>query len=201
MLFHKTLLEGIHNFPSDLNIRKDIEALKKSKGLDVLVQELKNSDPETHQSIDIKNARRVERALEIIRISGKKLSELKTEPKVMFFDQNNCLLLGILDQKSKLEALAHRWWDPNSEFKPLHDINPLRVNYLSKTINVAEKNVLDIGCGGGILAEALARLGARVTAIDLAEASLSVANLASSGKCHPYHSFTLMAKVLRFFSI
>ena len=73
MLFHKTLLEGIHNFPSDLNIRKDIEALKKSKGLDVLVQELKNSDPETHQSIDIKNARRVERALEIIRISGKKL--------------------------------------------------------------------------------------------------------------------------------
>ena len=106
MLFHKTLLEGIHNFPSDLNIRKDIEALKKSKGLDVLVQELKNSDPETHQSIDIKNARRVERALEIIRISGKKLSELKTEPKVMFFDQNNCLLLGILDQKSRLEALA-----------------------------------------------------------------------------------------------
>ena len=55
----------------------------------------------------------------------------------------------------KFEALASRWWDPNSEFKPLHDINPLRVN-ISSHINLAEKRVLDIGCGGGILAEALA---------------------------------------------
>ena len=78
---------------------------------------------------------------------------------------------------SKFEALAHRWWDPNSEFKPLHDINPLRVNYISQTVNVAERKVLDIGCGGGILAEALANLGAKVTAIDLAEASLSVAKI------------------------
>ena len=78
---------------------------------------------------------------------------------------------------SKFEALAHRWWDPNSEFKPLHDINPLRVNYISKTINVAERRILDIGCGGGILAEALAHHGANVTAIDLAEASLSVAKI------------------------
>ena len=78
---------------------------------------------------------------------------------------------------SKFEALAHRWWDPNSEFKPLHDINPLRVNYISQTVNVAERKVLDIGCGGGILAEALAHLGAKVTAIDLAEASLSVAKI------------------------
>ncbi|HBW82724.1 MAG: bifunctional 3-demethylubiquinol 3-O-methyltransferase/2-polyprenyl-6-hydroxyphenol methylase [Gammaproteobacteria bacterium] len=78
---------------------------------------------------------------------------------------------------SKFEALASRWWDPNSEFKPLHDINPLRVNYISQQINLAEKQVLDIGCGGGILAEAMAHHGADVTAIDKAEASLSVAKL------------------------
>jgi 2-polyprenyl-6-hydroxyphenyl methylase/3-demethylubiquinone-9 3-methyltransferase len=77
----------------------------------------------------------------------------------------------------KFEALASRWWDPNSEFKPLHDINPLRVNYISQHINLAETRVLDIGCGGGILAEALAHHGATVTAIDKAEASLSVAKL------------------------
>jgi len=77
----------------------------------------------------------------------------------------------------KFEALASRWWDPDSEFKPLHDINPLRVNYISQHINLAEKRVLDIGCGGGILAEALAHHGATVTAIDKAEASLSVAKL------------------------
>ena len=77
----------------------------------------------------------------------------------------------------KFEELAARWWDPNSEFKPLHDINPLRMNYISRHINLAGKNVLDIGCGGGILAEAMARHGARVTAIDLANASLSVAKL------------------------
>ena len=78
---------------------------------------------------------------------------------------------------SKFEALASRWWDPDSEFKPLHDINPLRVNYISQQINLAEKQVLDIGCGGGILAEAMAHHGANVTAIDKAEASLSVAKL------------------------
>ena len=77
----------------------------------------------------------------------------------------------------KFEALASRWWDPNSEFKSLHDINPLRMNYISQNINLAGKTVLDIGCGGGILAEAMAHHGAKVTAIDLAEASLSVARL------------------------
>ena len=80
-------------------------------------------------------------------------------------------------ENRQVEALASRWWDPNSEFKPLHDINPLRVNYISQHINLAEKRVLDIGCGGGILAEALAHHGATVTAIDKAEASLSVAKL------------------------
>lgn len=77
----------------------------------------------------------------------------------------------------KFEALAARWWDPNSEFRPLHEINPLRLNYINQKINVAEQRVLDVGCGGGILAEAMAHHGARVTAIDMAEASLSVARL------------------------
>ena len=107
MLFHKTLLEGIHNFPSDINVRKEIAALNKSYGLEGTSKELKNIDPETYQIIDIKNARRVERALEIIRITGKKLSQLKTEPKDMFFDQSKCLLLGISDKKNKLEDLAN----------------------------------------------------------------------------------------------
>ena len=77
----------------------------------------------------------------------------------------------------KFENLASRWWDQNSEFKPLHEINPIRVSYISKVTNLAEKKVLDIGCGGGILAEALAHHGAIVTAIDLASASLAVAKL------------------------
>ena len=80
-------------------------------------------------------------------------------------------------ESRKFEELASRWWDPNSEFKPLHEINPLRMNYISRQINLANKKVLDIGCGGGILAEAMAFHGANVTAIDLAEASLSVAKL------------------------
>lgn len=77
----------------------------------------------------------------------------------------------------KFEALAARWWDKSSEFRPLHEINPLRVNYICQQINLAQKKVLDIGCGGGILAEAMAHHGAAVTAIDLAQASLSVAKL------------------------
>jgi len=77
----------------------------------------------------------------------------------------------------KFEALAARWWDPDSEFKPLHEINPLRMSYISRRINPAGKKVLDIGCGGGILAEAMAHHGAEVTAIDMADASLSVAKL------------------------
>ena len=77
----------------------------------------------------------------------------------------------------KFEALAARWWDPDSEFKPLHEINPLRMSYISRKVNPAGKKVLDIGCGGGILAEAMARHGASVTAIDMADASLSVARL------------------------
>ena len=79
---------------------------------------------------------------------------------------------------AKFEALASRWWDPQSEFKPLHDINPLRLDYIDHlTGGLNGKHVLDVGCGGGILAESMAELGARVTGIDMGEAPLSVAKL------------------------
>lgn len=78
---------------------------------------------------------------------------------------------------AKFEALASRWWDPSSEFKPLHDINPLRLDFIDTRCPVRGKHVLDVGCGGGILAEAMAARGARVTGIDLSEAPLAVANL------------------------
>lgn len=80
---------------------------------------------------------------------------------------------------AKFEALAKRWWDKNSEFKPLHDINPLRSNFIDERSPVAELNVLDVGCGGGILCESLAQRGAQVTGIDMGEAPLSVARLHS----------------------
>jgi 2-polyprenyl-6-hydroxyphenyl methylase/3-demethylubiquinone-9 3-methyltransferase len=79
---------------------------------------------------------------------------------------------------AKFSALAHRWWDPTSEFKPLHDINPLRLAYLQeRSGGLAQKRVLDVGCGGGILAEAMASAGAQVTAIDLSAKALAVARL------------------------
>jgi len=78
---------------------------------------------------------------------------------------------------AKFEALAHRWWDPDSEFRPLHEINPLRLAFIDERASLRDKAVLDVGCGGGILAEAMARKGARVTGIDLGEAPLSVARL------------------------
>jgi len=78
----------------------------------------------------------------------------------------------------KFQSIASRWWDPESEFKPLHDINPLRVDYIeSRSGKLSAKKILDIGCGGGILAEAMALKGASVTGIDMAEMSLKVAKL------------------------
>jgi 2-polyprenyl-6-hydroxyphenyl methylase / 3-demethylubiquinone-9 3-methyltransferase len=77
----------------------------------------------------------------------------------------------------KFSALASRWWDPNSEFRPLHQINPLRLDWIEGLAALNGKRVLDVGCGGGILAEAMARLGASVKGIDLAEKSLKVAQL------------------------
>ena len=77
----------------------------------------------------------------------------------------------------KFSQLAHRWWDPNSEFKPLHDINPLRLHWIDASAGLAGKRVLDVGCGGGILSEAMAGLGASVTGIDLSDRALQVAQL------------------------
>ncbi|WFE71902.1 bifunctional 2-polyprenyl-6-hydroxyphenol methylase/3-demethylubiquinol 3-O-methyltransferase UbiG [Halomonas sp. M1] len=78
---------------------------------------------------------------------------------------------------AKFEALASRWWDPQSEFKPLHDINPLRLDFIDARSGLAGKRVLDVGCGGGILSESMAHRGAKVTGIDLGEAPLGVARL------------------------
>ena len=79
----------------------------------------------------------------------------------------------------KFSDLAHRWWDPTSEFRPLHEINPLRLEWINARAPLAVLKVLDIGCGGGILAEAMARKGAKVTGIDLSEKALKVAELHS----------------------
>ncbi|HEX5093194.1 MAG TPA: bifunctional 2-polyprenyl-6-hydroxyphenol methylase/3-demethylubiquinol 3-O-methyltransferase UbiG [Burkholderiales bacterium] len=78
---------------------------------------------------------------------------------------------------AKFSDLAHRWWDPSGEFRPLHEINPLRLDWIAGLAPLAGKDVLDVGCGGGILAEAMALRGARVTGIDLAEKPLKVAQL------------------------
>jgi len=78
---------------------------------------------------------------------------------------------------SKFEQLASRWWDQNSEFKPLHEINPLRLNYIDQRAVLAGKKVADIGCGGGILSESMAKRGAIVTGIDAGKAPLTVARL------------------------
>jgi len=78
---------------------------------------------------------------------------------------------------SKFDAAAPRWWDPDGEFRPLHDLNPARLDYVEARAGLAGKYVLDVGCGGGLLAEAMARRGARVTGIDLAPEALAVARL------------------------
>jgi 2-polyprenyl-6-hydroxyphenyl methylase / 3-demethylubiquinone-9 3-methyltransferase len=80
---------------------------------------------------------------------------------------------------NKFAELAHKWWDKTSEFKPLHDINPLRLNYIDSAVSLKGKTVLDVGCGGGILSESMAIVGAKVTGIDLGEKALKVAQLHS----------------------
>ena len=96
---------------------------------------------------------------------------------------------------AKFSALASRWWDKNSEFKPLHEINPLRCNYIDEISPVVGKKVLDVGCGGGILSEAMALRGAEVTGIDMGEAPLQVAKLHSleSGVTVTYRQITAEA--------
>ncbi len=93
---------------------------------------------------------------------------------------------------SKFEAFASRWWDPQGEMKPLHDLNPLRLQYIDARVQLAGKRVLDVGCGGGLLTEAMAQRGAQVTGIDVADASLQVAklHLYESGLKIDYHRIT-----------
>ncbi|MEF8699961.1 MAG: bifunctional 2-polyprenyl-6-hydroxyphenol methylase/3-demethylubiquinol 3-O-methyltransferase UbiG [Candidatus Accumulibacter sp. UW20] len=88
----------------------------------------------------------------------------------------------------KFSQLAHRWWDPDSDFKPLHDINPLRLDWIDGLCQLAGKRVLDVGCGGGLLAEAMCERGATVTGIDLSDQALSVArlHLLESGRAVDY---------------
>lgn len=81
------------------------------------------------------------------------------------------------DEIAKFELLAERWWDPQSEFKPLHDINPLRLDFIDHEARLKGKRVLDVGCGGGILSESMAARGATVTAIDASDAPITVARL------------------------
>ena len=93
----------------------------------------------------------------------------------------------------KFSALAHRWWDVNSEFKPLHDINPLRLDAIDRIAPLAGQRVLDVGCGGGILSESMAVRGAHVTGIDMAEKPLKVAqlHLLESGRDVDYRNATV----------
>lgn len=82
-----------------------------------------------------------------------------------------------LNEVEKFNKIAHKWWDPSSEFKPLHDINPLRVNYINDLFPLDKQNILDVGCGGGILAESMAKLGGNVTGIDQSEIAIKIAQL------------------------
>jgi 2-polyprenyl-6-hydroxyphenyl methylase / 3-demethylubiquinone-9 3-methyltransferase len=91
---------------------------------------------------------------------------------------------------AKFTALAQSWWDPKGPSKPLHDLNPLRLQYIERTLSLPDKQVLDVGCGGGILSEAMARAGARVLGIDLSQAVLDVAELhALEGKVPAKYRF------------
>jgi len=96
---------------------------------------------------------------------------------------------------AKFDALAHRWWDAEGEFKPLHEINPLRVNWIDERAALATKTVLDVGCGGGLLSEAMAQRGAKVIGIDMGEAPLAVARLhqLESGVSVDYRQITAEA--------
>ena len=99
------------------------------------------------------------------------------------------------NELDKFSQLAHRWWDPNSEFKPLHDINPLRLDWIDDHARLNGKKVVDVGCGGGLLSEGMAMKGATVTGIDLSDKALSVArlHLLESGHSVEYRSISAEA--------
>jgi 2-polyprenyl-6-hydroxyphenyl methylase/3-demethylubiquinone-9 3-methyltransferase len=82
-----------------------------------------------------------------------------------------------IQEIEKFNLLAHKWWDPTSEFKPLHEINPLRLNFIKSSVNIKGKKILDVGCGGGILSESLANEGADVTGIDQGDKVIKIAKL------------------------
>ena len=94
---------------------------------------------------------------------------------------------------AKFSELAHRWWDPESEFKPLHQINPLRLDWIAGRAALAGTRVLDVGCGGGILSDAMARRGADVLGIDLADKPLKVAQLHALEAQTPSLAYRLVA--------
>src|SRR5258707_1171323 len=96
---------------------------------------------------------------------------------------------------AKFSDLAHQWWNPVGDFKPLHDLNPLRLEFIDARVGLDGKTVLDVGCGGGILAESMAQRGAIVTGIDLAEKPLMVArmHLAESGNRVDYRNIAAEA--------
>ncbi len=97
-----------------------------------------------------------------------------------------------LDEVAKFNQSASRWWDPNSEYKPLHDINPLRLDYIDQRAALAGKRVVDVGCGGGILAESMEARGARVVGVDMAGGALAIAKLHAleSGASVDYRQMT-----------
>jgi len=97
---------------------------------------------------------------------------------------------------AKFSDLAHRWWDPNSEFKPLHDINPLRLGWVDRCVGLAGKQALDVGCGGGLMSEGMASCGAKVTGIDMSEKALGVAKLHMLESGHQIDYRLMAAEVL-----
>ena len=108
MMFHKVLFDGIHDFPRDDSLREEIDHIRRNKGYQLLLNELELLDPETFQLIDKKNPRRVQRALEIIKLTKTKLSLLKTEPSKKFLNSENCLILGMNDSKNNLDISVEK---------------------------------------------------------------------------------------------
>ena len=96
----------------------------------------------------------------------------------------------------KFSDLAHRWWDPESEFKPLHQINPLRLDWIDAAIGLSGKRILDVGCGGGLLSEPMARMGAEVLGADASEKNIGIAKAHAAGSGVPVDYRAVTAEAL-----